>query len=122
MIDGEPEDTLEAEPIPKYSFQLEGFVLSLRADRSRFPERIATMADIDPDDDPASALDSYKAFIKNEIRYADRRKWLLVESRLDLDAAQKLLSWIIEPFAHPISPERATDIGRKVLSESVWPT
>ena len=126
-LQAELEDTIEAErnrrgPVPKYSFQLEGLVLSLRADRSRFSERIATMADIDPDGDPASVLDSYKAFIKNEIRYADRRKWLLVEGRLDLDTARELVSWIIEPFAHPISAERAADIGRKALDESVWST
>lgn len=104
-----------------WSFTIFGQSFSLRADRSRCPERMGAVADVDPDD-PVLALESYKEVISAEIRHADKQRWELVEDQLDLNAALELIAWIIGPFVRPISKSRSSDMARKALAESRWPS
>lgn len=106
---------------PGNTFTIFDQSFSLRADRSRCPERMGSLADVDPDD-PELTLGAYKEFISGEIRYADKQRWDLVEDKLDLSAASDLISWIITPFMRPISAGRASDIEQKALTESRWPS
>ena len=106
---------------PVNSFTVAGQTFQLRADRSRVPERMGPIAELDLNGDPREILEAYRAFIRGEVRYADRERWALAEEQLELADLLDLIGWIIAPWTGPISESEALKIKRKTLQEAVWP-
>ena len=103
------------------SFTIHDEVFALRVDRSRVPERIRVLADIDTGGDPRLVLEAYRRFILGEIRYADRERWLALEERLELADIVELVAWIISPWTGTTSEAQALKAYRKALAEGVLP-